>query len=595
MCGIGGEARFDGTRPDADAVTRMSAAMRSRGPDGEGLWRDDGWVTLGHRRLTVIDLSDAGGQPMARDDLGLALVFNGCVYNYPELRAELRAAGHTFHSTSDTEVILVAYAQWGEDFVDHLVGMFAVGLVDRARRRLVLARDRLGIKPLYLAETPGRLRFASTLPALLAARDVDTGVDPVALHHYLSWHSIVPAPRTILRGVRKLPPATVRVVEADGRSRERVYWRPDYVRDPAHAGWDAEDWRGAIGDALRTAVRRRLVADVPVGLLLSGGLDSSLIVALLAEAGQEQLRTFSIGFDSRGDEAGDEFHYSDLVARAYGTDHHRIRLSDDDLVPALRHAVEAMTEPMGSHDVVAFHLLSEQVARHVKVAQSGQGADEVFAGYGYHQPFPGVPRETAAAAFASAFFDRDHAELTGLVGPAYAIDADASRELVVAHLGAPGAETALDAVLRLDTHLMLPDDPVKRIDAMSMAWGLEVRTPFLDQDLVALAAACPPEHKVAQGGKGVLKEVARQVLPAEVIDRPKGYFPVPTLRNVDGPVRDLVVGALRAPAARERGLFRPAYVDQLLAAPDRAQAAAGSNKLWQLGLLELWLQTHGIR
>ncbi len=593
MCGISGEARFDGAVPDADAVARMSDAMRSRGPDGEGVW-SDGWVTLGHRRLTIIDLSDAGAQPMVREDLGLALVFNGCVYNYPELREELRAAGHTFHSTSDTEVILVAYAQWGEDFVDHLVGMFAVGLVDRARRRLVLARDRLGIKPLYLAEAPGRLRFASTLPALLRGGDVDTAIDPVALHHYLSWHSIVPAPRTVLRGIRKLPPGTLRVIEADGRSRERVYWQPAYTRDPAHAGMDARDWQAALGGALRTAVRRRLVADVPVGVLLSGGLDSSLIVALLAEAGQQHLRTFSIGFDSRGGEAGDEFGFSDLVARTFDTDHQRIRLADDDLVPAVRATVAAMTEPMGSHDVVAFHLLSEQVAKHVKVAQSGQGADEVFAGYGYHQPLAAVPRDGAAETFAEAFFDRDHAELTRVVDPAYACDRDASRELLAAELAAPGAQTALDAVLRLDTHRMLPDDPVKRVDSMSMAWGLEVRTPFLDQDLVALAAACPPEHKVAQGGKGVLKEVAREVLPAEVIDRPKGYFPVPALRNVDGAVRELVVDALRSPAARQRGLFRPAYVRELLADPDAAQAAAGSNKLWQLGLLELWLQTHGV-
>ncbi|MGC4896748.1 N-acetylglutaminylglutamine amidotransferase [Micromonospora sp. DT31] len=594
MCGICGEARFDGATPDADAVIRMTAAMRSRGPDGEGGWSDD-WVTFGHRRLTVIDLSEAGGQPMVRDDLGLALVFNGCVYNYPELREELRAAGHTFHSTSDTEVVLVAYAQWGERFVDHLVGMFAVVLVDRRRRRLVLARDRLGIKPLYLAESPGRLRFASTLPALLAGGDVDTGIDRIALHHYLSWHSIVPAPRTILRGVRKLPPATVRVVEADGRSREHVYWRPEYRRDPAHADMDAHDWRAAIGDALRTAVRRRLVADVPVGVLLSGGLDSSMIVALLHDAGQRHLRTFSIGFDSRGDETGDEFHYSDLVARAFDTQHHRIRLADDDLGPAVRATVAAMTEPMGSHDVVAFHLLSEQVARHVKVAQSGQGADEVFAGYGYHHRLAGATRGNAAAEFTAAFFDRDHAGLNRVLDPAYACERDASGELVAAELAAPGAQSAVDAVLRLDTHLMLPDDPVKRVDSMSMAWGLEVRTPFLDQDLVTLAASCPPEHKLAQGGKGVLKEVAREVLPAEVIDRPKGYFPVPALRNVDGPVRELVVEALSAPEARRRGLFRRAYVDELLTEPDRAQAAAGSNKLWQLGLLELWLQSHGVR
>ncbi|MFG2164476.1 N-acetylglutaminylglutamine amidotransferase [Micromonospora chersina] len=593
MCGISGEARFDGSRPDTAAVERMTGAMRSRGPDGEGL-RPAGWVTLGHRRLTVIDLSDAAAQPMTREDLGLTLVFNGCVYNYPELREELISAGHTFRSTGDTEVILVAYAQWGERFVEHLVGMFAVALVDHRRDRLVLARDRLGIKPLYLAESPGRLRFASTLPALLRAGEVDTDIDPVALHHYLSWHSIVPAPRTVLRGVRKLPPATLRIVEADGRSRERVYWQPDYVRDPAHAGLAAEDWTAAVGDALRTAVRRRLVADVPVGVLLSGGLDSSMIVALLAEAGQHHLQTFSIGFSGRDGEAGDEFHYSDLVAAAFDTDHHRIRLGDEDLVPAVRRAVAAMTEPMGSHDVVAYHLLSEQVARHVKVAQSGQGADEVFAGYGYHQPLVDVARDAVADAFAEAFFDRTHDELARVVGPAHACPRDASREVLAAHLTAPGAETALDAVLRLDTHLMLPDDPVKRVDSMSMAWGLEVRTPFLDQDLVTLAATCPPEHKTAQGGKGVLKEVARSVLPAEVIDRPKGYFPVPALRNVDGPVRDLVAEALAAPAARRRGLFRPEYVAELLAEPDRAQAAAGSNKLWQLGLLELWLQAHGI-
>jgi asparagine synthase (glutamine-hydrolysing) len=593
MCGLSGEARFDGVAPDGSAVDRMTAAQRSRGPDGEGLW-SDGWVTLGHRRLTVIDLSDAGGQPMVRADLGLALIFNGCIYNYPQLRDELQAAGHTFHSTSDTEVVLVAYAQWGERFVDHLVGMFAVVLVDRGRRRLVLARDRLGIKPLYLAESPHRLRFASTLPALLAAGDVDTAIDPVALHHYLSWHSIVPAPRTILRGIRKLPPATVRVVESDGRSREHVYWRPEYQRDPAHAGRTAADWRDAVGDALRTAVRRRLVSDVPVGVLLSGGLDSSMIVALLAQAGQHHLQTFSIGFDSRGGEAGDEFHYSDLVARTFDTDHHRIQLSDRDLVPAIRRTVAAMTEPMGSHDVVGFHLLSEQVARHVKVAQSGQGADEVFAGYAYHHLLARVPRDRAAAEFVAAFFDRDHAELNRVVDPAYACDRDVSGELVAAELAAPGALTAVDAVLRLDTHLMLPDDPVKRVDSMSMAWGLEVRTPFLDQDLVTLAATCPPEHKLAQGGKGVLKEVAREVLPPEVIDRPKGYFPVPALRNVDGPVRDLVVEALAAPEARRRGLFRRAYVDDLLADPDLAQATAGSNKLWQLGLLELWLQTHGV-
>jgi asparagine synthase (glutamine-hydrolysing) len=590
MCGICGEVRFDGVPADAGAVAGMTAALRSRGPDGHGRW-SDGWAALGHRRLSIIDLSDKGSQPMLDADHGVAVVFNGCVYNYRELRTDLRSWGYGFRTGCDTEVLLAAYIRWGERFVEHLVGMFAVAVVDQRRRRLVLARDRLGIKPLYLAEFPGGLRFASTLPALLRAGGVDTGIDPVGLHHYLSWHSIVPAPETVLRGVRKLPPATVRVVEHDGRTRDRVYWRPDYLRSPAHTD---TDWPEVLDAALRTAVERRMVADVPVGVLLSGGLDSSLIVALLAEAGQPALQTFSIGFADAGGEEGDEFRWSDQVARIFGTEHHRIPVQDLQLAPAVEESIAAMSEPMGSHDVVAFHLLSEQVARHVKVAQSGQGADEVFAGYRYHQPFADAPRDAATHLFTEAFFDRTHADLEQVVHPEYLCSHNASLDLVAEHLSRPGAETALDAALRLDTHLLLPDDPVKRVDNMSMAWGLEVRVPFLDQDLVTLAAACPPHLKAAQGGKGVLKDLARKLLPANLVDRPKGYFPVPALRHLDGPVLDLVTDALYSPTAKKRGLFRPEYVDSLLHEPNGHRTRIGYNKLWQLGLLELWLQTHDI-
>ncbi|NYI04896.1 asparagine synthase (glutamine-hydrolyzing) [Allostreptomyces psammosilenae] len=578
-------------------MERMSGALRRRGPDGGGAWSEGpgGPVALAHRRLSIIDLSERGAQPMVDEDGGLVAVFNGCVYNYRPLRDELAAAGHRFTSTSDTEVLLKAYRQWGEDFVDHLVGMFAVAIVDRRTGRLVLARDRLGIKPLYLAETPGRLRFASSLPALLRAGDVDTDIDPVALHHYLTWHAVVPAPRTLLRGVRKLPPATVRVVEADGRSRERRYWQPEYTRDPAHAAMGADEWREAVHDALRTAVERRLVADVPVGVLLSGGLDSSLIVALLAEAGQHGLRTFSIGFEEAGGERGDEFQWSDIVAERFGTAHHRIHIGGDRLLPALDDAVTAMSEPMVSHDAVAFFLLSQEVSRHVKVVQSGQGADEVFAGYHWYPPLAGLDRGETVDAYARAFFDRDHAGVAGVVNPEHLCDHDASREFAAAHLTAPGAETALDAALRLDTHVMLVDDPVKRLDNMTMAWGLEARVPFLDTDLVQLAARMPPEHKLASGGKGVLKDVARTVLPAEVIDRPKGYFPVPALKFLRGPVLERVREALTAPQAKQRALFRPSYVDDLLARPNEELTPLRGNKLWQLGLLEMWLQAQDVR
>lgn len=592
MCGIAGEIAFGGRTAGQGPVARMTDVMAPRGPDGEGRWTN-GWVALGHRRLTVIDLSDAGAQPMHDAEAGLTVVFNGCIYNYPQLRAELGGDAR-FSSTSDTEVILKAYARWGEDFVDHLVGMFAVAIVDERRRCVVLARDRLGIKPLYVAELAGRTRFASTLPSLVAGGEIDTTIDEVALHHYLSWHSIVPAPRTILRGVRKIPPATVTVVDADGRRRDREYWRPDYVRTAATAGWSAEDWQDAVHDALRTAVRRRLVSDVPVGVLLSGGVDSSLVTALLAELGETSTKTFSIGFDGAGGEDGDEFRYSDLVAQTYGTEHHRIRIDSAEIVPAVGDTIGAMTEPMGTQDVTGFYLLSRTVSEHVKVVQSGQGADEIFAGYAYHQPAGLAPRDRALETFRGAFLDRRHEQMSEAVEPEWLCATDVSRALLEEHLDAPGAETALDAVLRLDTHLLLVDDPVKRVDSMTMAWGLEARVPFLDQDVVELAAQCPPELKASQGGKGILKDVARKVLPSSVIDRPKGYFPVPPLKYLGEPLLSAVAEALHAPEAKQRGLFRPDYVDGLLAAPNASFSPGGNNLLWQLGVLEMWLQRHDI-
>jgi asparagine synthase (glutamine-hydrolysing) len=261
---------------------------------------------------------------------------------------------------------------------------------------------------------------------------------------------------------------------------------------------------------------------------------------------------------------------------------------------ALEDAVAAMSEPMVSHDAVAFHLLSAEVAKNVKVVQSGQGADEVFGGYHWYPPLAGVSREQALEVYSRAFFDRDHAGVNSIVTPRYAVDHDVSRQFVADHFNEPGAETAVDAALRLDTNVMLVDDPVKRVDNMTMAHGLEARVPFLDHELVELAAQCPPELKLANDGKGVLKEIGYRLLPREVIDRPKGYFPVPGITHLEGKVLDRVIDALHAPVARERGLFRDAYVDPLLADPNRELTPLRGNKLWQLGLLEMWLQAHGI-
>ncbi|MCO5318810.1 MAG: N-acetylglutaminylglutamine amidotransferase [Microthrixaceae bacterium] len=598
MCGIAGELTWGDVTPDPAAVDAMAASMRRRGPDAGGSWQIDTdrlSAVLGHRRLKVIDLSDHSAQPLVDAELGLVAVFNGCIYNYRDLREELGAMGYRFFSSGDTEVLTKGWHAWGPELLPRLAGMFAFCIVERDTGRAVIARDRLGIKPLYVNERPGRLRFASTLPALLAGGGVSGDIDPVALHHYMTFHSVVPAPRTLLAEVRRVPPASLWMIDEDGHREETTWWSLEFgsgAASPDTSGWTDRDWRDAVLDALRRAVRRRRVADVPVGVLLSGGVDSSLVTGLLAEAGQSDLQTFSIGFEDHGGIEGDEFTYSDLVAAEFGTDHHQIRIPTPDIVPALHDAVQAMSEPMVSHDVVAFYLLSREVAKHLKVVQSGQGADEVFAGYRWYPPMQHAAG-TGVEEYRGAFFDRDNRDMAGIVAPEHLAEGDPSLEFVTRHFAYPGANRPLDRALRIDTQVMLVDDPVKRVDNMTMAWGLEARVPFLDHDLVELAARCPGHLKLAQGGKGVLKEAARLVVPSEVIDRPKGYFPVPALTHIEGPLLELCTEVLGSPEARARGLFREEAVRDLLAHPNEELTPLRGNKLWQVTLVELWLQTHG--
>ena len=589
MCGICGEISFGGPA-DPAAVRAMMGVLSPRGPDASGLFAQ-GAVAFGHCRLKIIDLSEAGQQPMVDPELGLAVVFNGCIYNYPALREELTAKGYRFFSTSDTEVLLKAYHAWGPACVERLLGMFAFAVLERDGGRVVFGRDRLGIKPLYFAETKGRLRFASSLPALLAAGDVDTAIDPVGLHNYMSLHAVVPAPRTILKGVTKLPPATLLTVEPDGSRRESTYWTLDVGPRPEDAGVGEAEWRERVLDMLALAVERRRIADVPTGVLLSGGLDSSLLVALLARKGQRGLKTFAVGFDAVNGVEGDEFKYSDLVAREFETDHLKIAVDPARTLEMLPATIAAMSEPQMSHDAVAFRLLSEEVAKHVKVVQSGQGADEIFGGYHWYPKMAGST--DPAADYARVYFDRDHAEMRETLAPDY-LGADDSGDFVRDYYARAAAKDPIDATLQLDTQVMLVDDPVKRVDNMTMACGLEARVPFLDHELVELAARVPAALKVRDGGKYILKEAARTVLPAAVIDRPKGYFPVPALKHIRGPYMDFVRDVLDRPQARERGLFNRTYVDHLLADPDGTLTPKGHSKLWQVALLESWLQTHGI-
>ncbi len=591
MCGFCGEIRFDDRPVDLGALSAVNERMAPRGPDGRGMFQQ-GAIALGHRRLSIIDLSTHASQPMVDSALGLTVAFNGCIYNYKELRAELSQKGYSFFSHGDTEVVLKAFHAWGEACVERFHGMFAFAVAERDSGRLTLVRDRLGIKPLYFAEVSGGLRFASTLPALLAGGGIDTELDGVALHHYMHFHAVVPAPHTILRGVRKLPPATIRVIEPDGKTRERVYWEPRFVTPDDEKGLRFEDWQDKVLESLRRAVKRRLVADVDVGVLLSGGLDSSLIVGLLAEQGQTGLNTFSVGFETVGSEVGDEFQYSDLIANHYGTRHHKIHVdSKAKLLPNLPGCVRAMAEPMVSHDVIGFYLLSQEVAKHVKVVQSGQGADEVFGGYHWYPPMNGSTDPVGD--YARAFCDREHAEYLRAVHPRFHGE-DFSRAFIRGHFDRPGAEAPVDKALRIDQLIMLVDDPVKRVDNMTMAWGLEARVPFLDHELVELAARIPDQYKLCDDGKCVLKAVGRRVIPSGVIDRPKGYFPVPALKYLRGEVLDLVRDLLHSSRARERRLFQREYVDELLAAPDQHITPLRGSKLWQLALLEMWLQEQGI-
>jgi asparagine synthase (glutamine-hydrolysing) len=591
MCGLCGELRFDGATPDLAAVERMSEQLARRGPDDAGSYHN-GPLAFGHRRLSIIDLSAAAHQPMVDTALQLTLVFNGTIYNYRALRDELLALGYTFFSEGDSEVILKAYHAWGAPCVQRFIGMFALAIWDQRSSQLFLARDRFGIKPLYLNQTDKRLRFASSLPALLAGGGVDTTLDAVALHHHFTLHTVVPAPRTVLQGVRKLPPASTLALDPHGCVSQQVYWTLNATR-PAHPMPEAH-WLAATRTALMRAVeRRRLAADVPVGVLLSGGLDSSLLVGLLADHVAD-LRTFSIGFEDlgAGAEQADEFEYSDQIAQCFKTRHQQYKIPNSEVLARLPEAVAAMTEPMVSHDVIAFYLLSERVSRDVKVVLSGQGADEVFGGYFWY-PRMDAADGTPLERFSQHYFDRDHVEYLQMIAPAFQVG-DVTSELIAGELSKPQADTFLDQVWRLDATTLIVDDPVKRVDNMPMAWGLEVRVPFLDHELVELAAHMPPELKLKEGGKFPLKAIARGLIPDAVIDRPKGYFPVPALKYVRGPFLELMRGILTSDACIRRGLYQRAYVERLLAAPEAPEhfTRINGSKLWHLALLEWWLQIH---
>ena len=585
MCGICGQLRFDGDTPSSESLDNMMNKLARRGPDSNGKWLE-GKIGFGHQRLSIIDLSSSGSQPMIDSLLKLTLVFNGTIYNYKQLRSRLIGKGYSFFSSSDTEVIIKAYHYWGEDCVNHLDGMFAFAIWDKPSKKLFIARDRMGIKPLYYNLTNKAFTFASNSQALLT-QDLDKSVNPIALQQQLSLHGVVPAPNTIINGIKKLKPGTYIVLSEKGDIKEQTYWHPSATRPEGNVS--EEDYIARTHELLTAAVTKRMAAsDVPIGVLLSGGLDSSLIVALLKEAGHRDIRTFSIGFEDIDDESGSEFEYSDQVVSKFKTDHKKYLLSNQEVLPRLSEAVMNMSEPMVGQDAIAFYLLSEQVSKHTKVVLSGQGADEAFAGYFW---YPRMAKEHGdeIESFSKHYVDRPHDEYLQTVMPIYQGENHTHKWLSKEFLK-PGADSFIDKVFRTDMTRLIVDDPVKRVDNMTMAWGLEARVPFMDTELVEWALKIPPSLKMREEGKYPLKRISRELLPSSVIDRKKGYFPMPALKYIQGDFLEFMSDILLSSSCRNRGIFDQKYINKVINSPRDYMTSLNGSRLWHLALLEFWMQ-----
>ncbi|ASQ47328.1 N-acetylglutaminylglutamine amidotransferase [Legionella clemsonensis] len=594
MCGIAGEFQFNKKNIPLYNLEKAMHKQFSRGPDDGQIYLTKG-IALGHRRLKIFDLSNRGMQPMVDSDLGLALVFNGAIYNFLELRQELAAKGYSFASDSDTEVLLKAYHAWGKNCVYRLSGMFAFAIWEQETGNLILARDRLGIKPLYYsANATSGFKFASTLPALIEFGDIDTAIDKIALHYYLTFHAI-PEPLTILSGVKKLPAGAIMTVQPDGKIKEETYWQLHVNDSKTERHHDERYWINKTCEVLKSVTQRQLAADVPVGILLSGGLDSSLLVAVASMLGQKEIETFSIGFESTNGEAGDEFSYSNLIASAFNTKHRQIFISNKQLANSLAGCVSAMSEPMLSHDNIGFYLLSQEVAKQVKVVLSGQGADEIFAGYHWFQTINEhhtQPSDTAQLIF-DRIADRSFKEYQQLVMPDFHTPCHAL-SFLEALCQKNGSANLIDNLLNYESTFALANGPLSRVDNMTMAASLEARVPFLDEEMINHAFSIPLQYKLPQGGKYILKQLGRTMLPKQIVDRPKGYFPVPALKYLEGSTLELMREVLSPKNIKHRGIFNSQAIENLFTQSEENFTPSGISKLWQVGLLEYWFQCHKI-
>ena len=622
MCGIVGQFNWrDGAPVSEQALRLMCATIVHRGPDDEGIVAD-GAFGMGMRRLSINDLA-GGHQPLGNEDGSVLVVCNGEIYNSPEIASDLRGRGHHLTSHSDVAVIPHLYEEHGDDFVRHLDGMFALALWDRRRRRLVLARDRLGIKPLYLAERDGALAFASEVTALTAAGWCED-LDWRGLHHYLSL-GYVPTPWSIFAGVRKLEPGTQLTLEAERPAAERRYWQLRF--DATASRLSADDYAEEVLSALRAAVRSHLLSDVPVGVFLSGGVDSSGLVALMSEVAGRRIQTFSVGFEEK---SFDELHLARQVATRYGTDHHEIVVRPDAvrILPAL---VRHFGEPFADSSAVPVYYVSELARRHVKVVLSGEGGDEVFAGYetylagklaAIYRRLPDVVGRTIVPALVARMpVSHERVSLDykakRFVAGAYLPLADghfwwkvilseaAQAELCLGQARQAGLETAelfraaaeragsddwLACLQSIDAHVYLPDNILTKADRMSMAHSLEARVPYLDRALVELAARLPSSVKLRRFSKKyVLKRALRQHVPEAILRAKKRGFNVPVPAWLRGELRDMVADVLSPSALRRMGLFDPEYVERLIR-DHNAMRVDHSRPLWTLLVFATWYE-----
>lgn len=616
MCGIAGLVS-GGAPPDERLVRRMSDALRHRGPDADGFWRH-GRAVLGHRRLSIIDLSPEANQPILNEDGSVGAVVNGEIYNFEELRAELVHKGHAFRSKSDCEVVPHLYEEYGPDFVAKLTGMFALGLWDSRAQRLVLARDRAGKKPLFYRQLPhGGLAFASELPALVRAfPDLKPVPDYGAIDEYLTLQ-YVPSPRTAYRDIFKLEAAHVAVIEPAKALSTRRYWQKP--NEPDHAD-SRDDLAVELRRLLEQAVRRRMIADVPVGAFLSGGIDSSAVVALMARQSTRPVQTFSIGFPDGSDS---ELEWARLVSRRYGTVHHETVVGPD-VAHVLKETVAHHGEPFGDSSAVATYCLAQVTRRHVTVALSGDGSDETFAGYAryttaqvghLHDALPRVLQAPYRAALAALFrtaaphvagfaahlgegeavrypyimcqFTPEEKAL--LYGPILReTESHATARRFDRLLRDSRRRSRLGRLIDLDWATYLTDDINAKVDIASMAHSLEVRCPFLDTDVVEFAARIPRGMLMGVRGKRLLRRSVRDLLPGTILRRRKRGFGLPLRRWMKRDLAGLVGDVLLDRTAQGRGLFDPAAVQGLVDALGRDRNAP--DRVWTLLVLELWLR-----